>query len=241
MAPGPSKFEGPKAHENLEPGRFSKLATRVEEILDTMCLSAEAKQLDPDLVLTGINNRLGAAPNVRHIHLGILKSFKEKGFDRTRTPKGICIEYKSEAGIKKLLEHNKKFSKGNRNLPPILEIEWPQATNTVGGAGHGGATLQARRGPAGSQSLVAFPYVPYTPIGVRLRSDQQWWSLAFCSGQTLWALVWDNCMFPLQPLPALHQAWDPIADRGPAVPDGSDQPQGSGHEWPSVVDPAGGR
>ena len=121
MAPSPSKFQGPKAHEGVDTGKYSKLAIRVEAALDTQCLYPEAKQIDPDWVLVGINNRLGAAPNQRHIHMGILKSMKDKGFDRTRTPKGICIEYKTEAGIKKLLEHNKKFS-GSKSLPPILEI-----------------------------------------------------------------------------------------------------------------------
>ena len=56
-----------------------------------------------------------------HVHFGILNSFKTKGFDRTRPAIGICILYASEEGKKRLLEHNLRFSKGNRLLPPINE------------------------------------------------------------------------------------------------------------------------
>ena len=48
-------------------------------------------------------------------------SFKYKGFDRTRPQIGICIEYKSEEGKRKVLEHNRRFSKGSKLLPPIHE------------------------------------------------------------------------------------------------------------------------
>ena len=48
---------------------------------------------------------------------GILSSFLKNSFDRTRPAIGICIEYKSEEGIRKLLEHNQRFTKGSRYLP----------------------------------------------------------------------------------------------------------------------------
>ena len=44
-----------------------------------------------------------------------------KGFDRTRPQIGICIEFRSEAGKQALIEHNRRFSKGNALLPPIYE------------------------------------------------------------------------------------------------------------------------
>ena len=80
----------------------------------------EPKQIDPNMVLVSPMNRLGASPNVQHIHFGILKSFLKNSFDRTRPAIGICVEYKSEQGIKKLLEHNRRFSEGNKLLPPMM-------------------------------------------------------------------------------------------------------------------------
>ena len=105
----------------MDPGKFLKLAQRVEETLTKEILHQEPKQLDPNVVLVSPLNRLGASPNVQHIHFGILKSFLKNSFDRTRPAIGICIEYRSEQGIKQLLEHNRRFSQGNKLLPPILE------------------------------------------------------------------------------------------------------------------------
>ena len=62
-------------------------------------------------------NRDGAPPNVQHIHFKILKGFLEKGFDRTRPAVGICVKYLSEQGKKDLLEHNHRFTRGNKLLP----------------------------------------------------------------------------------------------------------------------------
>jgi hypothetical protein len=116
-----SKFEPPKLGSDVDAGKFKKLAQRVEDTLAKETLFAEPKQIDPSLVLVAPLNRDGAPPNVQHVHCGILKSFKTKGFDRTRPAIGICIKFTSEEGKKKLLEHNKRFSKGNKLLPPIDE------------------------------------------------------------------------------------------------------------------------
>ena len=101
-------------------GKFKKLAARVEETLTQKRLFPEPKQLVPGLILVSPRNRLGAPPNVQHIHFGILKSFKDKGFDRTRPAVGIAVRYESEAGKKKLLEHNLRFSRHCKLLPPVV-------------------------------------------------------------------------------------------------------------------------
>ena len=84
-------------------------------------LFQEPKQLDPSLILVSPLNRDGAPPNVQHIHFKILKGVLEKGFDRTRPAVGICVKYLSEQGKKDLLEHNRRFTKGNKLLPPVNE------------------------------------------------------------------------------------------------------------------------
>ena len=70
-----SKFERPKVGLEVDVGKFKKLAQRVEETLTKEVLFPEPKQLDPNVVLVSPLNRLGAAPNVPHVHLGILASF----------------------------------------------------------------------------------------------------------------------------------------------------------------------
>ena len=84
-------------------------------------LFAEPKQIDPSLILVAPHNRDGAPPNVRHVHFGILKSFQGSGFDRTRPAIGICIKFTTEKGLKDLVEHNQRFSKGSLRLPPIKD------------------------------------------------------------------------------------------------------------------------
>ena len=74
-----------------------------------------------DLVDGAALNRLGGAPNGKHVHHGILKSFQKSGYDRTRPAIGICIQYITEHGIRLLLDHNRKFTQGNKLLPPIPE------------------------------------------------------------------------------------------------------------------------
>ena len=64
-------------------------------------------------------NRLGAAPNVRHVHKGILQSIRNFAFDSRRPAVGICVEYRSEKGIQALLQHNRRFN--NKLLPTTPE------------------------------------------------------------------------------------------------------------------------
>ena len=91
-----SKYGPPCQKGDLvDVGKYKKLAQRVEETLTQMCLFAEPKQLDPSLVLVAPMNRSGAPPNKRHVHFGVLKSFKDKGFDRNRPQVGICIMFTS--------------------------------------------------------------------------------------------------------------------------------------------------
>ena len=113
-----SKFSAPHVGPSVDTGKFQKLALRIEKTL-TETLFPGPKQHDPSLVLLGPNNREGAPPNVRHVHFGILASFKTNGFDRSRPAIGICIMYTSEKGKKKHLEHNLRFTKGNKLRPPI--------------------------------------------------------------------------------------------------------------------------
>ena len=93
----------------------------MEETLTSEILYPEPKQIDPNLVLVSPLNRLGGSPNVQHVHFGILKSIQKNSYDRTRPAIGICVEYRSEQGIKKLLEHNRRFTQGNKLLPQIWE------------------------------------------------------------------------------------------------------------------------
>ena len=121
MASAADRFQAPNPTTSVGQGKFKKLAQRVEETLTTETLYAEPKQLDPNVVLVSPLNRLGASPNVQHVHYGILKSFQKNSYDRTRPAIGICVEYRSDQGIKKLLEHNRRFSQGNKLLPQIPE------------------------------------------------------------------------------------------------------------------------
>ena len=184
MAPGPSKFEAPKVCKDVHVGNFQKLAERVEETLEKKALHPAPKQLSPDLLYVSPNNRLGAPPNTHHIHHGVLKSIKEKAFDRTRPAVGICVEIRSEAGKKKVLEHNRKFTRGNKLLPAV-PADLASANYhhyrlaggpTNGSAGKTGQYIarqhKARQsGPPRAPSLVAFLPAPYTPMSVRLLAD----------------------------------------------------------------------
>ena len=84
------KFEGPKAGQGVDQGKFLKLTQRVEETLSKETLYPDPKQLDPNQVLVSPLNRLGGSPNVQHIHYGILKSFQVNSFDRTK-PTVFCL------------------------------------------------------------------------------------------------------------------------------------------------------
>ena len=89
-----TKFEGPGSTSNIDPGKFVKLAQRVENVLAKETVNHEPRCIDPNLVLVSPNNRLKASPNVCHIHGGILSGVKVNGFDRQRPPIGICVEVK---------------------------------------------------------------------------------------------------------------------------------------------------
>ena len=120
-APSPAKkFNAPKPRDDVDAGKFAKLAQRVEDVLTNKAMFHEPKQIDPNLVLVSPNNRLGSPPNVLHVHQGILKSIFKNSFDRTRPAIGICVKYESTEGIRKVMEHNRKFTDGNKLLPPIL-------------------------------------------------------------------------------------------------------------------------
>ena len=116
---GNMDFGAPRVGPNTDLAKSQKLAQRVEETLKTKLVHQEPKQLDPRCVLVAPHNRNGGPPNVQHIHWGILKSFIQKGFDRSRPQVGICVQYTSEEGKRKLLEHNTRFTKGEDLLPPI--------------------------------------------------------------------------------------------------------------------------
>ena len=94
---------------------------RFEEALAEGRLFVEPKQIDPPLILVAPTDRYGAPPNVQHVHYGILKSFMPKGLGNTMPAIGICIKYTSEHGKALLMDHNKRFFKGNKPLPAINE------------------------------------------------------------------------------------------------------------------------
>ena len=96
----------------------ARLAQRVEAALGKS-LFKEPKQIDPRKVLVSQHNRMGAPPNVQYVHKTLLKSFLEKGYDYSRPAVGICVEVKSPEGMRKLLEHNKKFT--SPLMPPLTE------------------------------------------------------------------------------------------------------------------------
>ena len=121
MPPVQSKFGAPEHGTGVDAGKFKKLAQRVEDTLTKEALHSDPKQLDPDLVLVALTNRLGAPPNLQHVHFGILNSFLKNVYDRTRPAVGICIMYTSEEGKRKLLEHNKRFSQGSKLMPQVLQ------------------------------------------------------------------------------------------------------------------------
>ena len=112
-------FGAAQTPKHADPGKYLKLAQRVEKALHDQILFKDPKQLDPESILVDQNNRDGAPPNAPYVHNGILLSFKVHGYDPTKPMIGICVEYKSEAGLRKLLEHNKRFS--SPLLPPINE------------------------------------------------------------------------------------------------------------------------
>ena len=122
---GASGSKGPvvdiKIGDGTDAGKFRKLAQRVQKTLTEEILFADPKQLDPKCILVSWLNRDGAPPNIPYLHHGLLKNYFLKGYDRTRPQIGICVKITSPEGRKRLLEHNRRFSKGSSLLPPIYE------------------------------------------------------------------------------------------------------------------------
>ena len=103
-------FGAAQTPKHADLGKYLKLAQRVEKALHDQVLFKDPKQLDPESIHVDPNNRDGAPPNAQYVHHGILRSFATKGYDVPRPTVGICVEYKSEAGLRRLLEHNKRLS-----------------------------------------------------------------------------------------------------------------------------------
>ena len=101
--------------------KMGKVAQRVQKTLADFAAWKEPKQLDPASILVAPGNRDGAPPNGPHIHSGILKGLMDNGFDSTRPQVGVCVEFRSAEGKRKLLEHNHRFSASNPQLPFIDE------------------------------------------------------------------------------------------------------------------------
>ena len=117
-------LSSPKGGKDLDQQVYKKLADRVEDAIMEFALhSAEPRRIPPRQVLVCPNNRDGSAPNLMCIHKGILGSIKQKGFDKRRPQVGFAIMYTSVEGKKRLLEHNRRFTKGCALLPLIHENE----------------------------------------------------------------------------------------------------------------------
>ena len=100
---------------------MGKVALRVQKTLADFSVWPEPKQLEPSSILVAPCNRDGAPPNGPHIHSGILKGLMDNGFDPTRPQVGVCVEFRTPEGKRKLLEHNHRFSASNAQLPKIDE------------------------------------------------------------------------------------------------------------------------
>ena len=103
--------------------KMGKVALRVQKTLEDFAVWKEPKQLDPSPILVAPCNRGGAPPNAPHIHRGILKGLMDHGFDATRPQVGVCVEFRTPEGKRKLLEHNARFSASNTQLPKIEDIK----------------------------------------------------------------------------------------------------------------------
>ena len=101
--------------------KMGKVALRVQQTLGEFSVWPEPKQLEPSTILVAPGNRDGAPPNGPHIHFGILKGLMANGYDPTRPQVGVCVEFKTPEGKQKLLEHNRRFTDSNIQLPKIEE------------------------------------------------------------------------------------------------------------------------
>ena len=116
------KFQAPEINAaRTDTGKYMKLAEKVEWTLNNKTLNTKGPlQIDPNHILVSPLNRLGSAPNVRHIHQGILRSIKTNSYDSSRPKKGVCVMIESQKGIQALLDRNQRFTQSNQLMPPIL-------------------------------------------------------------------------------------------------------------------------
>ena len=106
----PASSKSPKkAAAPVKDPKQQKLAQRVQGCIDDQAVNKKERQIDPNWILVSPLNRLGTAPNVHRIHWGILYSFMQNAYDSSRPQIGVCIEIKSEKGLKALMEHNRRF------------------------------------------------------------------------------------------------------------------------------------
>ena len=119
----PTTFGAPKVDPSrTDVSKMDKLAIRVNKALAEHAIFAQPKQLDTDQVLVSPLNRMGAPPNVRHIHDVILHSIVQNGWDSQRPCPGICVKVSDPVAVRQLIDYNLNFIKGSGNLlPPILE------------------------------------------------------------------------------------------------------------------------
>ena len=166
------KFGAPSLAASSDAGKASKLAARVEQIMQS-CLNAEPKQLDPRCLLVDPCNRDGAPPNIQHVHHQILKSFATQGFDRTRPAVGICVKYTSVEGKSRLIEHNRRFSAGASLLPPIDESQ--VMYGTIAGS-HFNMALRILASGMGSPAADLTNLVEGN-LGEIVKDGHRWWIL----------------------------------------------------------------
>ena len=110
-----------KPNKDVNQVEHLKAAERVRKTIATALYGGKTKQIDCDKVLVSIHNRDGGMPNIMCIHHTILHSFRHDGWCATRAAWGVCVEVKSPEAKRAHLEHNKRFSKGNKLLPAIDE------------------------------------------------------------------------------------------------------------------------
>ena len=171
---GIQKFGAPQLGPQADAGKAFKLAQRVEKTL-TKCINSEPKQLDPQSLLVDPANRDGAPPNIQHVHFGILKSFAVKGFDRTRPQVGICVQYTSDVGKAKLLEHNRRFTSGSSLLPPVHDSK--ALYGTIAGSHLNVALRILAHGLPSPAADVTNLVVPGSSLFEIVKSGHKWWIL----------------------------------------------------------------
>ena len=168
------KYGSFKVGGNSDAGKSLKIAQRVEGIM-SKCINNEPKQLAPQALLVDPSNRDGAPPNVQHVHYGILKSIEKQGYDFRRPQVGICVQYKTEAGKAKLLEHNRRFTSGSSLLPPVLEDK--AMYGTLAGS-HLNLSLRIlAHGVISPAADVTTMVAPESSLAEAVKEGHKWWIL----------------------------------------------------------------